>query len=63
MLGDLNDDLADDQQDNVFITFIDSPEAYRFTDMEIAEGPEYNWSYPTWPSHLDHILITNELFD
>jgi len=21
-----------------------------------------HWSYPTWPSHLDHILITDELF-
>ena len=22
-----------------------------------------NFSFPSWPSHLDHILITNELFD
>ena len=21
------------------------------------------WSYPDWPSHIDHILITNELFN
>jgi len=31
--------------------------------MDIAQGPSTNWSYPGWPSHLDHILITNELFD
>jgi hypothetical protein len=31
--------------------------------MNIAEGLSFNWSYPSWPSHLDHILITNELFD
>ena len=31
--------------------------------MEIAEGNSYYWSYPTWPSHIDHILITNEIFD
>ena len=32
-------------------------------DIEIANGSSSDWSYPTWPSHLDHILITNELFD
>ena len=32
-------------------------------DMNIAAGSVSNWSFPTWPSHLDHILITNELFD
>jgi len=31
--------------------------------MEIANGSTSDWSYPTWPSHLDHILITNELFN
>ena len=31
--------------------------------MEIAQGSNSDWSYPNWPSHLDHILITNELFD
>ena len=30
--------------------------------MDIANGPPSNWSYPSWPSHLDHILISNELF-
>ena len=31
--------------------------------MHIAEGPSSDWSFPGWPSHLDHILITNEVFD
>jgi hypothetical protein len=31
--------------------------------MEIADGSSADWSYPWWPSHIDHILITNELFD
>jgi hypothetical protein len=31
--------------------------------MDIAYGYASNWSYPSWPSHLDHILITDELFD
>ena len=36
---------------------------YYFADTHIAEGPSSNWSFPNWPSHLDHILITNEIFE
>ena len=63
LTGDLNDDIADDFTNNVFSAFLDNPDLYSFTDMEIAEGPTSDWSYPTWPSHLDHILITEPLFE
>ena len=63
VLGDLNDILTDALINNVFQMIINDTENYLFTDMEIAEGSSADWSYPTWPSHLDHILITNELFD
>ena len=63
MLGDLNDILTDSPANNVFQSFLDNPNDYFFVDMEIAQGSTSNWSYPTWPSHLDHILITDELFD
>ena len=63
VLGDLNDDIAESSLNNVFQTILDDPENYRFVDMDIATGNSSNWSFPTWPSHLDHILITNELFD
>ena len=63
LLGDLNDQLTDPALHNVFQNFLDDSDNYRFVDMEIAQGPSANWSYPSWPSHLDHILITNELFD
>ena len=63
VLGDLNDELTDSQNNNVFISFLNETDEYDFTDMEIAQGSTAYWSYPTWPSHLDHILITNELFD
>ena len=43
--------------------FASAVENYLFADMDIAEGSSAEWSYPNWPSHLDHILITNELFD
>ena len=62
LLGDLNDELTDNNSNNVFQNFIDDNTNYLFTDMLIAQGNSMNWSYPTWPSHLDHILITNELF-
>ena len=63
VLGDLNDILTDALASNVFQMIIDDAENYLFTDMEIAEGSSADWSYPGWPSHIDHILITNELFD
>jgi hypothetical protein len=63
LLGDLNDNLSDISQNNVFQMFLADPDNYLFTDIEIALGNESDWSFPSWPSHLDHILITNELFD
>lgn len=63
LVGDLNDDITEPQNANVFWAFISEPSEYTFTDMQIAEGSSVYWSYPSWPSHLDHILITNELFD
>ncbi|MCB2219082.1 MAG: endonuclease/exonuclease/phosphatase family protein [Bacteroidetes bacterium] len=63
VLGDLNDILTDDNQNNVFQLILVDIENYQFADYEIAGGDISEWSYPTWPSHLDHILISNELFD
>jgi len=62
LLGDLNDEITDNTTNNVFQDFISDSTNYLFTDMMIAQGNTIDWSYPTWPSHLDHILITNELF-
>ena len=63
VLGDLNDQLDDSTAHNVFNCFINDPDNYDFVDMEIAQGSQEYWSYPSWPSHLDHVLITNELYD
>ena len=63
LLGDLNDRLTDPAPNNVFMNFLNDTENYLFADMDIATGSSTGWSYPSWPSHLDHILITNELFD
>jgi len=64
VLGDFNDLIVEENEvDNVFANFISDSLDYRFADMEIALNQADAWSYPSWPSHIDHILITNELFD
>ena len=63
VIGDYNDELDDVYDDNVFQNFIDDNDNYLFADMSIASGNPQNFSFPNWPSHIDHILITNELFD
>ena len=62
ILGDLNDSLTDDPSNNVFQMFIEDDINFLFADMSIAMGNVLEWSYPNWPSHIDHILISNELF-
>jgi endonuclease/exonuclease/phosphatase family metal-dependent hydrolase len=63
VLGDLNDILTDQVSNNVFQMFIEDSTNYLFADEGIASGSSLNWSFPSWPSHLDHMLITNELFN
>lgn len=63
VLGDLNDIITDLPENNVFEAFTDKPDDYMFADMGIAEGPISGWSYPGWPSHIDHILISNEIYN
>ena len=62
VIGDLNDMLTDNISDNVYQMFIDDSSNYMFADMAIANGTSAEWSFPGWPSHLDHLLLTNELF-
>jgi len=63
VVGDFNDNLADIPTRNVFQNFLDASDHYRFVDMAIAEGPGSGWSYPSWPSHLDHIMVTAPVFE
>lgn len=63
VLGDMNDEITGTNSiENPFLNFINDADNYRFADMTIAKGSMLWWSYPSWPSHIDHILITNELF-
>tara|TARA_B100000315_G_scaffold20204_1_gene17753 strand:- start:6581 stop:7918 length:1338 start_codon:yes stop_codon:yes gene_type:complete len=64
VVGDWNDLIVEENDsNNIFMNFIEDEDNYYFADMSIAQGPSSYWSYPAWPSHIDHILITNELFD
>ena len=63
VLGDLNDNIAESPPNNVFLEVLNDSMQCRFSDLEIAQGNSSEWSFPNWPSHLDHILITNEIFN
>ncbi len=65
VLGDMNDQLIDAAGENVFTAFLDKPLEYKFVDLEIAKNDSADWSYPYWKyrGHIDHILISNELYD
>jgi endonuclease/exonuclease/phosphatase family metal-dependent hydrolase len=63
ILGDFNDIISGESPStNVFYNLVSATSEYLFTDMNIARGNQLGWSYPTFPSHIDHILVTNELF-
>jgi endonuclease/exonuclease/phosphatase family metal-dependent hydrolase len=63
VVGDMNDQIAEPPSYNVFQVFLDKPLEYRFADMPIAQNPTYSTvSYPNYVSHIDHILLSNELF-
>jgi len=63
ILGDFNDEISSsDSVENVFFNFLRDSLNYKFVDQDIARGDPAYWSYPSWPSHIDHILISNELF-
>lgn len=61
VLGDWNEDFVNGA--NSFSNFISDSEDYIFADLPINSGSSSDFSYPSWPSHLDHILLTNELCD
>ena len=62
VLGDWNDALTDPDTHNIFRPIQADPDNYRFADLEIAQPKnQRNWSFPSYPSHLDHILVNRPL--
>jgi endonuclease/exonuclease/phosphatase family metal-dependent hydrolase len=63
VVGDFNDQIAEPPAYNIFMSFLDKPDQYAFADMSIAQNPTSTTvSYPSSNSHIDHVLLTNELF-
>lgn len=61
VLGDFNGVIYPEQDSN-FENFIQDSEDYFFADMSIATGDDEFWSYPSYPSHIDHILLSDEWY-
>ncbi|MCF7913230.1 MAG: endonuclease/exonuclease/phosphatase family protein [Candidatus Cloacimonetes bacterium] len=62
IVGDLNDLITDPPETNVFNPFLLDTENFLMTDYNIAYGSALHWSWNNGSSHLDHIIISNELF-
>jgi endonuclease/exonuclease/phosphatase family metal-dependent hydrolase len=63
ILGDLNDLIEENYTNNIFTPIINDSTNYLIADKHIPFQNTVDWSYPTWPSHLDHIIINHNLFD
>ena len=61
IVGDWNDRLTDDEEDNVFLPLSEDDARAQFLTQEAAEAGES--SYIPFPSLIDHILVTDEIFD
>jgi endonuclease/exonuclease/phosphatase family metal-dependent hydrolase len=61
VVGDFNDKITDPPEWNVFTSFLDAPDKFRFLTMPAAEAGEY--SYIPFQSFIDHILVTNDALD
>ena len=61
-IGDWNDELQDEGIYQSFFPFINDRENFYFVTESIV-GVSAQQSYPTWPSFLDHIMISSGFFD
>jgi endonuclease/exonuclease/phosphatase family metal-dependent hydrolase len=57
ILGDWNDELADQPEDNIFLPFLEDSLTYTF----LIPPYDQQISYPPWESRIDHILISNDV--
>jgi len=64
--GDWNDDIYDTDNSGQysFEAFLDDSDNFQYaTDSLAATGAVWDASYPSYPSFIDHILISKSLFD
>ena len=60
VIGDWNDEIQDS---GIYqsLVFINDKENFLFVTEKIVNDPKQQ-SYPTWPSFLDHIMISSGYF-
>ena len=64
VVGDWNDDISDPYSENSFNIFLDDTGNYKYVTYENAlSGTNIHDSYPSYPSFIDHIMISKDLFD
>ena len=64
VVGDWNDDISDQYSENSFNIFLDDTENYKYVTYENAHsGTNIHDSYPSYPSFIDHIMISRDLFE
>ncbi len=61
VLGDYNDEITDTENSNSLWPLV-LDDAVAFATEPIADN-DYYASYPSWPSFIDHIAISEPLFD
>ena len=61
-IGDWNDELQDTGIYQSFSPFINDRENFLFVTEGIVDDSTQQ-SYPSWPSFLDHIMISNGFID
>jgi endonuclease/exonuclease/phosphatase family metal-dependent hydrolase len=59
LLGDFNDEIDDEG----ILPFYEDAENLSYADEHVSFGSTEFYSYPSWPSDIDHILINRPLFD
>jgi hypothetical protein len=60
-LGDYNDEITDPESNNSLWPLVNS-NSVEFTTESIANIDYYS-TYPSWPSFIDHISVSEQLFD
>ena len=65
VMGDFNGNIDEtvyiNQTHNVFDSFLSS--SYIFADESVFLGDSQLWSFPSYPSHIDHIILSDEIFN
>ena len=64
VVGDWNDDISDSYNQNSFNIFLEDNDNYRYVTYDNAHSNSNIYdSFPSYPSFIDHIMISADLFE